>query len=43
MHEQLAMAEKSASPTPTITMDSGKVEAFTIRSIASHISVITPS
>ena len=37
------MAEKSADPTPTITMDSGKVEALTIRSTVCSISAMMPS
>ena len=39
----LTMAVKSVLPTPTITMDSGKLEAFTIQSIVCFISVTTPS
>ena len=37
------MAEKSADPTPTMTMDSGKTDAFTIQSTVRSISVIMPS
>jgi len=37
------MAEKLADPTPTITIDSGKMDALTIRSIVVSISVMIPS
>ena len=39
----LTIAEKSAEPTPTITIDSGKKDNFTIRSIVFCISVMIPS
>ena len=40
---QLTMLEKSAPPTPTITMERGSLEAATILSIVLPMSEITPS
>lgn len=37
------MLSKSADPTPTITIDSGKLEQATILSTVLAISEITPS
>ena len=39
----LTMFLKSAPPTPTMTMDSGSLDAATILSTVSAMSVISPS
>ena len=43
VYDQLTIAVKSAAPTPTITIDNGRVEACTILSIVLSMSVMMPS